>query len=160
MEQNYITIMIQSLEEKITVLNRIIELNREQKEILGKEKFLMDDFDKNTDLKADCIQKLNGLDDGFQSIYEHIRDVLQSIEGRKKYESQIMIIQNMITQVTEKSVKIQAQESRNKELVEKIFARERVQIKRSKKGSKAAVDYYRSMNNGNVSMPHFMDEKN
>lgn len=160
MEQNYITIMIQSLEEKIAVLDHIIEMNKEQKAILSEEKFLADAFDQNTDIKAGLIQTLNRLDDGFQSVYEHVKKMLHTEDGKKKNASQIKTMQSLITQITEKSVEIQAQESRNKELVEQIFAREKIQIKKSKKGSKAAIDYYRTMNRGNIAMPHFMDEKN
>ncbi len=160
MEQNYITIMIQSLEEKIAVLDHIIEMNKEQKAIFSEEKFSTDAFDQNTDVKAGLIQTLSRLDDGFQNVYEHVRKMLQTEEGKKKNKAHIKTMQNLITQITEKSVEIQAQENRNKELAEQIFAREKKQIKKSKKGSKAAIDYYRSMNRGNISMPHFMDEKN
>ena len=61
--------------------------------------------------------------------------------------------------MTEESVGIQAQEARNKKLVEDYFRRERNSLNRNRKSSKAAYDYYKSMSQTNVVQPRFMDNK-
>lgn len=68
-------------------------------------------------------------------------------------------IQELITQVTEKSVSIQAQEARNKKMVEDYFARERNRLRSGRQASKAAYGYYKSMSNTNVVPPQILDQK-
>ena len=57
-------------------------------------------------------------------------------------------MQELISEITEKSVSIQAQEARNKGMIENYFARERGQLRQSRQVSKAAYGYYKSMSNG------------
>ena len=61
--------------------------------------------------------------------------------------------------MTEKSVAIQAQEARNKNLAENYFAKAREDLKKNRKSSRAALDYYRNMNKMQVVSPQFMDKK-
>ena len=68
-------------------------------------------------------------------------------------------MQELVTKVTETSVTIQAQEARNKQLVERYFSKQRAGIKKSRTASKAAYDYYKNMNNANHVPPQFMDSK-
>lgn len=54
---------------------------------------------------------------------------------------------------------IQAQEARNKKLVEDYFRRERKQLGQTRKNSQAAFDYYKNMSQSNLLPPQFMDSK-
>ena len=83
----------------------------------------MDELDANMSLKDGLIQKLLKLDEGFEMLYERIRE--QLLGNKDAYKSQIKSLQQLISQVTEKSVSIQAQEARNKKLIETYFAREK-----------------------------------
>ena len=62
-------------------------------------------------------------------------------------------------EVTDKSVAVQAQEARNKQLVEAALAKEKSSVKFNKLNSKAAYGYYKNMSKGNVVIPQFMDKK-
>ena len=64
-----------------------------------------------------------------------------------------------MAEVTETSVTIQAQEARNRKLIEDYFRKEKEGIRMGRKSSKAAVDYYKNMNKSSVVMPLFMDSK-
>lgn len=160
MTGNYIQIMIESLEKKQGKLAEIMEKNLEQEKILKETEFSVDSFDKTVEEKAVLIEQLEMLDVGFERMYEHVKEELSSEEGRVTYKNQIKKMQQLISDITEKSVSIQAQESRNKQLVEGVFRNEREKIKSVKLGSKAAIDYYRNMNHTNFVSPQFLDTKN
>ena len=66
MEQTYIDIMIQSLEKKEQVLDRIIELDIKQKNQLEDPQLTPDDFDGVVVAKSRLIDQLNNLDSGFE----------------------------------------------------------------------------------------------
>ena len=76
MNSNYIDIMIQSLEKKVTVLNRLIELNKQQKLYLQDPNLSPEEFEKNMDRKASLIDELNQLDMGFEELFGRVRDTL------------------------------------------------------------------------------------
>lgn len=160
MTDNYIQIMIESLEKKVAKLDEIMEKNKEQAELLKEEGFSVDLFDRNVEEKAVLIQQLEMLDIGFDRMYERVKEELASETGKAAYANEIKKMQMLISQLTEKSVSIQAQESRNKQMVETIFKSEREKIKALKLGSKAAIDYYKNMNHTNFISPQFVDKKN
>ena len=160
MTDNYIQIMIESLEKKAAKLDEIIEKNNDQAELLKEEGFSVDLFDRNVEEKAVLIQQLEMLDIGFDRMYERVKEELASETGKVTYKNEIKKMQALISQLTEKSVSIQAQESRNKQMVETIFKSEREKIRAVKLGSKAAIDYYKNMNHTNFVPPQFVDQKN
>lgn len=154
---NYLEILEDSLKQKSVILDKIMEYNGKQEALLKQEKMSLEDFDFYMDQKDELIEQLNRLDDGFETLYERIRQQLQ--ENKDAHKEQIGRLQRLITQVTEKSVSIQAQETRNKKLVEEYLARERQQLGQDRQTSKAAYDYYKSMSNTGAVMPQFMDQK-
>lgn len=160
MTDNYIQIMIESLEKKAAKLDEIIEKNREQAELLKGEEFSVELFDRNVEEKAVLIEQLEMLDIGFDRMYERVKEDLASEAGKAAYKNEIKRMQQLISELTEKSVSIQAQESRNKQMVETAFKSEREKIKALKLGSKAAIDYYKNMNHTNFVSPQFVDKKN
>jgi hypothetical protein len=68
-------------------------------------------------------------------------------------------MQKLITQITEKSVSIQAEEERNKKLIESRFSREKSRIKSGRSQSRVALDYYNNMNKLNHVDSQFWDKK-
>ena len=160
MTESYVQIMVESLEKKKAKLDAIMEKSKEQAEILKAEKFSVDDFDKNVEEKATLIEELNMLDIGFDRMYSHVKEEITSDSGKVKYRTEIQQMQKLISELTDKSVSIQAQENRNKQMVEAVFKKEREKIKSVKLGSKAAIGYYRNMSKTNFVQPQFLDQKN
>ncbi len=76
MEQTYIDIMIQSLEKKEQVLDRIIELDIKQKNQLEDPQLTPDDFDEVVEAKSRLIDQLNNLDSGFEKLFERTKEEL------------------------------------------------------------------------------------
>lgn len=157
MIENYLQVLEESLYKKMDVLGRIEEANRRQEQILKSTPVSEEDFDKSIEEKGAFIDELNKLDEGFETLYGNIKEQLSA--DREKYKMQIAAIQKLIIRVTEKSVSIQAQEARNKVLAEGFFAERKQELQKSRRSSKAALDYYRNMNQSQVVMPQFMDRK-
>lgn len=155
MMENYLEILADSLRKKLAVLDEIMEYNKAQEKLMKQEKVSMDELDANMELKDGLIQKLADLDEGFEALYERIKE--QLLTDKDAYKTQIKSLQELIARITEKSVSIQAQEARNKKLLEGYFARERSQLRQSRQVSKAAYGYYKSMSNGVSSQ--LMDQK-
>lgn len=157
MINNYLNILEDSLKKKIEVLNRIGEVNDAQTEVLKGESPDLEAFDQMMEEKDLYIDELTKLDEGFEALYDNVKQEL--IGNRQKYADQIKRLQELITQITDKSVSIQAQEARNKALVENCFKKKRQELGNSRKNSQAAYGYYQNMNNMKGIQPQFMDKK-
>lgn len=157
MIENYLDILEESLKKKMQVLSRIQEYNERQREIFQSEPVNMDDFDSYVEEKGVLIGQLNSLDEGFETLYAKLAEELKG--NREKYAVRIRTLQALVTRVTEMSVTVQAQEARNKKLIEDYFSKERSGIRKGRKSSKAAYDYYKNMSKTSVTPPRMMDEK-
>lgn len=157
MMESYLTLLEESLQKKLQVLDKIQAYNLKQQEIFQAEKAELDKFDDYVAEKGALIEELTSLDNGFETLYERVSEELK--DNREKYAEQIKRLQGLVAKVTEESVTIQAQEARNKQLIERFFSRQRSGIKTSRTASKAAYDYYKNMNNVSHVPPQFMDSK-
>lgn len=157
MINDYLQVLEESLRKKQNVLNRIEVLCGKQEEMLRQETVPEEEFDNSLEEKGQLIEELNRLDDGFESLYSHIKEQLS--EDKDKYRSQISALQQLIAEVTDKSVSIQAQEARNKVLAENFFGNRKREIEKGRRSSKAAMNYYRNMKQTQVVSPQFMDKK-
>lgn len=156
--ENSLDVLAESLELKIDVLREIEEYNNSQREAFENETANMDAFDEAIERKAELIEKLEKLDEGFEALYERVADEVKG--NKEKYADKIRGIQEKIALITELSVSVQASEARNKKLIENYFSRERKVIKNGRVGSRAAYDYYKNMSGMGAAGPHFMDSKN
>lgn len=157
MTESYLTVLEESLRAKLQVMEEIQQYNLRQQEIFQSDQVDMDQFDGYVEEKGVLIDRLNSLDNGFESLYGKVAGELA--DNREKYADQIKRLQELVTEVTDKSVMIQAQEARNKKLVEGYFQKAKRNLGDNRKTSKAAYDYYRNMSKGAVNLPQFMDSK-
>lgn len=156
MEQ-YLDAMIQSMDEKENCLTKLLQMTLQQKAAIEEEKADWDTFDRLIDEKSDLIDRLEVLDDGFQVVFDKIRDEL---EGRKaQYRDRIARLQEQIRKVTDLSNALMAEEQRNKTLMENKALAEKKQLRQSKANAKVASNYYNSMNRINYIDPQLMDKK-
>ncbi|MCM1215158.1 MAG: flagellar protein FliT [Lachnospiraceae bacterium] len=154
---SYLKILEESLRKKLQVLDEIQTYNEKQKQVFQGDFVELDEFDAAVEEKGRLIEQISKLDEGFETLYAN---VAKELDGNKeKYAEQIRTLQGLIQQVTEKGVSVQAQEARNKALIESYFAREREQLRQGRQASRAAYDYYKSMSNANVVPPQFLDSK-
>jgi flagellar biosynthesis/type III secretory pathway chaperone len=157
MAETYVAIMLQSLKKKDQVLEQIIILNRKQKDVLENPDASADEFDVLVEQKGALIEQLEQLDSGFEKLFARMKDELEN--NKEQYASQIKEMQKYIRSVTDKSVEIQSQEARNKDLMVKKFAYVRQQAKTVRTGTQVASKYYQNMTKMNLIDPQFMDNK-
>ena len=157
MQQTYIDIMIQSLNKKLQVLERISEVNGIQKEILENTKASVEEFDQTVEEKAKLIEQMQLLDTGFEKLYDRVKEELQV--HKEDYASAVQMLQNSIRRITDKSMEIQVQEARNKDLMLRKFTFVKDTAKTMRANSKVASRYYKNMMNLHYVDPQFMDNK-
>lgn len=157
MSETYLAIMLQSLKKKEQVLDEIIRLNDLQKKQLTDQATPVDDFDKTVEDKSACIDQLNQLDSGFEKLYAEVEDALRG--NKEQYADTIKALQKCIRSVTDKSIMIQAQEARNKDLMMQKFTTVRKHAKDVRANSKAITGYYKTMTHSGYMDSRYMDGK-
>ncbi|WP_207649942.1 flagellar export chaperone FlgN [Butyrivibrio proteoclasticus] len=149
----------ESLVKKIEVMKNIEEENEKQKTLLKNPNEVdVEAFDKILDDKGELIDRLLKLDDGFQSLFDRVKDEVG--DNKEKYKDQIKRMQEYIQEITGMSASIEAAEHRNKKLAEEYFSSAREKMNFSRQTSAAAFNYYQTMNNYRDVPPQFMDNKN
>ena len=154
---NYLSILEESLRKKLVVLDKIQVYNEKQYECFSAEEVDMAGFDAAIEEKGKLIEELTKLDEGFETLYANIAEQLK--KNKETYAQQIKVLQDLIRQVTEKSVSIQAQEARNKALIEAYFSKEKKQIREGRVTSKAAYGYYKSLDKAALEASRAFDLK-
>lgn len=157
MTENYLTLLEESLKQKLQVMAEIEQYNLRQREIFQSGNVEMDKFDDYVAEKGALIDRLNALDSGFEKLYAKVAEQLKG--NREQYAVQIKRLQGLVSEVTDTSVQLQAQEARNKKLIEDFFRKERDGIRDGRKSSKAAINYYKNMSGSAVVSSHFLDSK-
>ena len=157
MKNTYISILIQSLEKKLHVLDEIIAKNRVQREGLEDPNLDPDDFDKTVKDKAALIEQLEGLDAGFEEVFERVKKELETNRGA--YREEIKKMQELIRKITDKSMLLRRQEAENKRLMEQKFAAVRRQVKEVRQSQKVVNQYYKNMMKSGYVEPQFLDNK-
>lgn len=150
-------ILQDSLEKKIDLLADIEEKSKEQEAIIKKENFTFQEMDENMDAKSKLIEELSLLDNGFETLYEKIREEL--LENKDQYRVQIEEIQNLIVEVTARGASIEAIEARNKAAIEAYFSREKKELQKRKNVSSVARSYYQTAKQMKNVAPQFLDTK-
>ena len=157
MGQSGAQILLQSLEKKNELLDLMIRQNAVEEEILKREELDMDAFDAAIDKQNAYVEQLDKLDQGFESVYDRVREEL--MENRERYRDEITRMKEQIQQITDKIVTINAGNMRNKMLAENQFKKKRQEIGNGASKSRVAKNYYNSMNNLNYVSPQFYDNK-
>lgn len=157
MEKQYIQMMLESLQKKEQVLDGLLVQSEKQKEVLSAQEVDWDSFDQITVVKGELIDELLKLDEGFDALFERVKEPLTA--QKDVYKTEIGFMQATIRSLTDKSAELEALEQRNKKMVESRMAESRQAIRQSKLGSQAAMQYYQRMNRINTIDPQLMDKK-
>ena len=72
--KEYVKMLSDSLDKKADLLRQLQGLNQEQKNILEDSESTPDMLDDNIEKKSDIIDRLDKMDDGFQSLYDKVKD--------------------------------------------------------------------------------------
>lgn len=154
---NYLSVLEDSLKKKLQILDELTDYTTQQQELLKVEELDYEAFDRLVDQKEPLIQKIMELDQGFETVYDRIKE--QLLGNKEQYAAQIKALQSLIGELTDKSVKLQTMEQRNKSAVEQQFRKSREKIRQGRQNKQAALNYYKNMNNSNYVPPQFLDDK-
>ena len=153
---NYLNMLKDSLIMKERILIELQAKSEEQGEIVKAQDVDWDEFTRLVDEKGELVEEIVKLDDGFETLYERIKEGLN--DNKETYKDIIGEIQVLVKSVTEKGAKLEATEYRNKTAIEAAFANARKEIRQSKLGQRAAADYYNKMNRINTIDPQMLDK--
>lgn len=149
--ENYLQIMIDSLAKKEDLLDRIIEKNRKQYECVKGKEYDSVDWDAFNLLVTEkdiAINQIVEIDDGFEETYNIIKDEVMA--NKVKYRDKVSILKEQIGRLTDKGISIQADEERNRQIIDNLFNKSRQDIKKQRTGISVANAYYKTMSNSVV----------
>lgn len=150
-------ILVESLEKKSRILDEIIKENEAQEILFKEEELDVEALNASADRMGELAEKLELLDEGFESVYDRIREEL--IDNKSAYREEIRRMQELIAVITEKVVGINAARMRNKLQAETQFKKSRQRIGKASSKMKASQNYYNNMNRLNYVDPQFYDNK-
>lgn len=155
--QIYIDVLKDSLGKKVEVLDKLLQITLLQENIISTSPFDSEEFEQAYEKKDGLILRLNELDEGFEQIYDHVKDVLGN--NKVEHKEDIIQLQNFIRQITDKSTELQSIEIRNKQKLDIIFTNRKKEIKDYKINSQTASSYYKNMTDQHQGQSYFYDKK-
>lgn len=156
--KTYMKILINTLEKKLFFLDGIMHETLIQEEILNEAQFDIEKYQASFDVKEDIIKNIFELDQGFDSIYDRIKEEITN--NKSAYKEDIIKLQELINELTVISIKLQTLERKNKTKMELYFSRQKSEIKRMKISNKTALGYYKNMTDQHQEgQSYFIDKK-
>lgn len=157
MSQNYIAVLMDTLEKKKDALQNILRITHEQEKLAKAEVYQESEMEKTLNEKEIQIARINTLDEGFQSVYDRVRRDVKS--QPEQYRKEIERLQELIRECTDLGNEIMVLEERNRERFGILFARSKKQYSTSKNKANVAQNYFRTMNNTKIMDAYFVDKK-
>lgn len=154
----YVSVLQDSIKDKQKLLERIYELTKEQEKLLSSVDFDMDAFEGLLDSKGNLIGQVTKLDEGFEGVYQNIKEEL--MREKEKFKLQILGMQDMLRTVTDLGIKIQALEKRNHDAFQRQTAKKKMEIRNFQVNSRTASSYSQHMaNQHQEGQSYFLDKK-
>ena len=153
----YIRMMLDVLMKKEAYLSELLHCTMEQECLLKASTFEETVFFKLVEEKDDILKKIEEIDQGFQSIYNRVSEVLK--DNKEQYKEQILQMQSLITDVTDLGVKISVLEEKNKGLLQQRLQEKKQGIRQFKVGKKTVDKYYKNMIKMNAGTSYFFDKE-
>ncbi len=142
-DKDYIQLLADSLSKKSYLLDRLRAKNEEQRVYLTDKNLTTEDFERIVSEKDDIIAEITKLDDGFEVVYDRVKEIL--VRDRSLYKEEIAKMQEFIRRIVEKDASVRVQEKQNYELAQKKFKDVRKQIREAKASQKMVNTYYQNM---------------
>ena len=156
--RTYINVLIDTLQKKKKVLEQIILATEQQKFLMQQDSFDETQFMQMMEQKDNLLKELEKLDNGFEQIYERVGLALK--HNKELYKEEIISAQQLIQDIMDMSVSIQALEEQNKQRFPACMKEKRGKIRNFKLGNRAATNYYKNMPNiHQIGQSYFMDQK-
>ena len=157
-DMDYVIMLRESLEKKADILRVLLIRNKEQTAILQDPNSTPDDLEKNMNMKAELIDRIVMLDDGFEQLFKRVKAILE--EDRATYADEIKLMQELIKKVTDLTADVEATEYKNKEYAKTRFANIKKEAREIKKSGDVVSSYYKHMMSPQTTAdPAFLDKK-
>lgn len=153
----YLSLLEKSLEKKAACLDELIELTAKQEALIAADQLEDEQFVSIIGCKSELIKKIDELDSGFEQLYQRVQEELKASPGA--YRTQVERLKKLIAEVTDKGVKLEVMERRNKDKMDIYFRTKRDSIRSFKVNNRTAAKYYSSINNASINSTYFFDEK-
>lgn len=158
-KKTYILLLIEILQKKVQALNILMQLTTRQHDLIASSDIINEEeFLQTISLKEERIIHLTSLDEGFDKLYQSVKEELMT--EKEKYVSEVISLKELIANITDLSVNLQAMEKRNKSQLDLYFSTMRKKIKNSRLSSKTVANYYKTMTKQHEVQSFFYDKKN
>lgn len=154
---NYILILKDSLKKKVRILDDIYSICVRQSDLMKDKEIDFEAFDDTIDEKEKLLKEMQIMDNGFQSVYDRVKELL--LKDKSRFKSDIEEMQSLIRRITDKSMDIQTAEMRNKEAFQEKVILQRKEKKMSRAANQVAANYYHNMNKLGAMDAQFLDTK-
>lgn len=155
--RNEINILIESLEKKKEILNEILTNSEKQLEIINSEQPDLEEFDRSVDQKTELVQKMDQNDQGFDRVFNRIKNAL--IDDQAKYSAEIRTMQGLIREILDLGSEIHNTETRTQASLGQYLKDNKSRLGKGRRDSKAVFDYYKQASQTKYVTPMFMDQK-
>jgi flagellar biosynthesis/type III secretory pathway chaperone len=149
---------MKALEKKNDCLDQLVDLTLTQETLINDGLIEEEQFDQIIMEKDKLIQTVIMMDDGFDKIYQYVRETF--LNNPYLYVTEKSRLKELVTEITDKSMKLQALENRNKNQMDSYFLKKRNEIKNSKISSKTVSSYYKNSASQYQEKSYFLDKKN
>lgn len=157
MSQNYIAVLVDTLTKKMDALQCILRITKEQERIAKEPVYSEEEMEQTLNEKDVQIARINTLDEGFQSVYDRVRQLVK--DNPEAYRNELVKLQELIRECTDLGNQIMVLEERNRERFKQVFVQSKRQYSASKNKASVAQNYFRTMNNTKVMDSYFVDKK-
>ena len=158
MTKTYSGLLIESLQKKKTLLEKLEGLTNSQSRLLALQDFDEEAFDEIITEKEQMILELQEIDEAFERIYQRVAEDYR--KDKYSYEMQIKQMQELISSCMETGSRIQVSEQQNKDAFQRKRVKQTEQVRNFKQNSRVAANYYQHMaNQHQTGNSYFMDKK-
>lgn len=152
-----LTILIDSQDKKLFILERLYVLTCEQEKLLMGESFDEEGFTETVRRKELLLKDLAKYDEGFEVLYKKIAPGL--LEDKVKYQKEILRLQSSIEAITEKGLALERLEASNRLKMSNVLSARHGELGRIKISNRTAATYYKNMSGALANDSYFLDKK-
>src|SRR5574344_4937 len=121
--KGYINILLETLSKKNAILMEIVDISKKQAELINGDNFDNDAFIETISVKQGQIEKLNQLDEGFDSVYARAKESMAN--NKKDFKFEIIKLQELIKTGVDLSMQIKTLENRNQTGLQRVLSQNR-----------------------------------
>lgn len=153
----YIDVLLTSLKKKEQVLGKLDRVVEKEYSALKNTEASIDELNELQQQKEDLLAEMEELEIGFEKVYERAGEELSA--ERQKYRAQIEQMQCYIKSITDLTVKIKAQEERNRQYMEAFLKSKKREIKQYHLGNQRMAQYHQHAADPVMGQSYFLNRK-